>query len=194
LKRFHKQHKEHFKKLICPDGEMLLIHTSNFRKVKRVDDIIRIFHKVSQEVPSKLLLIGDGPERQEMEQLCRELELCDDIRFIGKLDAVEEVLSVADVFLMPSEKESFGLAALEAMACEVPVISSNTGGVPELNIHGVTGFLSDVGDIDDMVKNTLFVLKPENLATFKKNALARAKEFDIDRIVPQYEAFYRTLC
>ncbi|MFT6203880.1 MAG: N-acetyl-alpha-D-glucosaminyl L-malate synthase BshA [Spirosomataceae bacterium] len=194
LKRFYKQHKEHFKKLICPDGEMLLMHTSNFRKVKRVDDIIRIFHKVHQEVPSKLLLIGDGPERQDMEQLCRKLELCDDIRFIGKLDAVEEVLSVADVFLMPSEKESFGLAALEAMACEVPVISSNTGGIPELNVHGVTGFLSNIGDIDDMVKNTLFVLKPENLPTFKKNALARAKEFDIEKVVPQYEAFYRTLC
>ncbi|MDP5139102.1 MAG: N-acetyl-alpha-D-glucosaminyl L-malate synthase BshA [Spirosomaceae bacterium] len=194
LKRFHKQERDHFKKFICPEGEMLLMHTSNFRKVKRVGDIIRVFHKVRQEVPSKLLLIGDGPERQEMEQLCRELKLCEDIRFIGKLDAVEEVLSVADVFLMPSEKESFGLAALEAMACEVPVISSNTGGIPELNVHGVTGFLSEVGDIDDMVKNTLFVLKPENLPTFKANALARAKEFDIQQIVPQYEAFYRTLC
>lgn len=194
LERFHRQPKEHFKKFICPDGEMLLMHTSNFRKVKRVGDIIRVFHQVREEIPSKLLLIGDGPERQPMEQLCRELKLCDDIRFIGKLDAVEEVLSVADVFLMPSEKESFGLAALEAMACEVPVISSNTGGIPELNVHGVTGFLSNVGDIDDMVKNTLEILKPDNLPIFKQNALERAKEFDIHQIVPLYEAHYKKIC
>jgi glycosyltransferase involved in cell wall biosynthesis len=138
-------------------------------------------------------MVGDGEERQNMELLSRDLGLSEDIRFIGKLDAIEEVLSVADLFFMPSEKESFGLAALEAMACEVPVISSNTGGLAELNIHGVTGFLSNVGDIDDMVKNALFVLQDENLPTFKKNALERAKQFDMTVIVKQYEAYYQKI-
>jgi len=118
------------------------------------------------------------------------MNLGEDVRFVGKLDAIEEVLSVADLFLMPSEKESFGLAALEAMACEVPVISSNTGGLPELNIQGITGYLSNVGDVDDMVKNALYILQDENLATFKANALTRAKEFDIIHIVPMYERHY----
>jgi glycosyltransferase involved in cell wall biosynthesis len=128
-----------------------------------------------------------------MEKLCRDLGLCDDIRFIGKLDVIEEVLSVADLFFMPSEKESFGLAALEAMACEVPVISTNAGGLPELNVNGVTGFMSEIGDVDDMVKNALHVLSDKNLATFKTNALKRAKEFDIKNIVPKYEAYYRKI-
>ena len=190
LERFKKQPKEHFKRIICPKDEKLLVHTSNFRKVKRIEDIIQVFAKLKLLIPSKLLLVGDGPERGPMEQLTRDLNLGEDVRFVGKLDAIEEVLSVADLFLMPSEKESFGLAALEAMACEVPVISSNTGGLPELNIQGVTGFLSNVGDVDDMVKNALYILQDENLPTFKANALARAKEFDISTIVPQYERFY----
>ena len=190
LERFKKQPKEHFKRIICPKDEKLLVHTSNFRKVKRIEDIIQVFAKLKLLIPSKLLLVGDGPERGPMEQLTRDLNLGEDVRFVGKLDAIEEVLSVADLFLMPSEKESFGLAALEAMACEVPVISSNTGGLPELNIQGVTGFLSNVGDVDDMVKNALYILQDENLPTFKSNALARAKEFDISTIVPQYERFY----
>ncbi|MCR9065323.1 MAG: N-acetyl-alpha-D-glucosaminyl L-malate synthase BshA [Cytophagales bacterium] len=193
MQRFHKQKKDHFKKIICPDGERLIVHISNFRRVKRIDDVIQSFGKIKQSIPSKLLLIGDGPERVKMEKLCRDLELCDDIRFIGKLDAIEEVLSVADLFFMPSEKESFGLAALEAMACEVPCITSNTGGLPELNIHGKTGYMSNVGDIDDMVKNALHILSEENLATFKTNALARAKEFDIKNVVPMYEAYYRKI-
>lgn len=193
LERFKKQKKEHFKKAICPNDELLIVHTSNFRKVKRVDDVIRIFHKIRQEIPVKLLLVGDGPERHNTEMLCRSLGTCDDIRFLGKLEAVEEVLSVADLFIMPSEKESFGLAALEAMACEVPVISTNAGGLPELNINGKTGFMSEVGDVDDMTKNALFVLKKENLPEFKRNALERAKEFDISRIMPMYEEFYRSI-
>ena len=193
MQRFHKQKKDHFKKIICPEGERLIVHISNFRRVKRIDDVIQSFGKIKQSIPSKLLLIGDGPERVKMEKLCRDLELCDDIRFIGKLDAIEEVLSVADLFFMPSEKESFGLAALEAMACEVPCITSNTGGLPELNIHGKTGFMSNVGDIDDMVKNALHILSDENLANFKTNALARAREFDIKNVVPMYEAFYRKI-
>jgi N-acetyl-alpha-D-glucosaminyl L-malate synthase BshA len=193
MERFHKQKKEHFKKIICPNDEKLIVHVSNFRKVKRIDDIIHVFGMIRPKMPSKLLLIGDGPERQTMELLCRKLELCDDIRFIGKLDAVEEVLSVADLFFMPSEKESFGLAALEAMACEVPVISTNTGGIPELVIQGKTGFMSEIGDREDMAKNALHVLDEDNLPTFKANALARAKEFDIKQIVPQYEAYYEKI-
>src|SRR5690606_14532859 len=149
------QKKEHFKTAICPNGESLIVHTSNFREVKRVLDVVRIFNNIVKEIPAKLLMIGDGPDRDNAENLCRELQIADSVRFLGKLEAVEEVLSVADLFLMPSEKESFGLAALEAMACEVPVISSDTGGLPELNIEGGTGFLSPVGDIEDMTRKAL---------------------------------------
>ena len=141
LDRFKRQKKEHFKTAICPNDEKLIVHTSNFRKVKRVEDALRIFKHISDKIPAKLLLVGDGPHRVNVEALSRELGVAENVRFLGKLDAVEEVLSVADLFLMPSEKESFGLAALEAMACEVPVISSNAGGIPELNKHGVTGFV-----------------------------------------------------
>jgi N-acetyl-alpha-D-glucosaminyl L-malate synthase BshA len=190
LEKFKKQKKDHFKKAICPHGESLIVHTSNFRKVKRVLDVVKIFNNIGKEIPAKLLMIGDGPERDSAEALCRQLEIADSVRFLGKLEAVEEVLSVADLFLMPSEKESFGLAALEAMACEVPVISTNTGGLPELNIQGGTGFLSPIGDIEDMTKKALFVLDPANLPRFKENALKRAKEFDISRILPLYESYY----
>ena len=190
LEKFKKQKKDHFKKAICPGGESLIVHTSNFREVKRVLDVVRIFHNIVKEIPAKLLMIGDGPERDNAENLCRELRISDDVRFLGKLEAVEEVLSVADLFLMPSEKESFGLAALEAMACEVPVISTNTGGLPELNVQGGTGFLSAVGDIEDMTRKALLVLDPSNLPRFKENALKRAKEFDISRILPLYESYY----
>jgi len=190
LKRFKKQKKDHFKKAICPNDEKLIVHTSNFRKVKRVDDVLKIFTEINKTVPSKLLLVGDGPERNNIELLCRELSICGDVRFLGKLDAVEEVLSVSDLFIMPSEKESFGLAALEAMACEVPVISSNAGGLPELNVDGTTGFLCDIGDIEAMTQKALFILSEENLEVFKRNALARAKEFDIENILPRYETYY----
>lgn len=191
LKKFKKQRKDHFKTAICPNGEKLMVHTSNFRKVKRVDDVIRVFEKVAHKVPARLLLVGDGPERAHIETLCRQLNIYDEVRFLGKLEAVEEVLSVADLFLMPSEKESFGLAALEAMACEVPFISSNAGGIPELNINGVTGFTCHVGDVEAMTHHALHVLSDENLANFKSNALARAKEFDIEKILPTYEDFYK---
>ncbi|MEO5980515.1 MAG: N-acetyl-alpha-D-glucosaminyl L-malate synthase BshA [Chryseolinea sp.] len=191
LEKFKKQKKDHFKKAICPNGESLIVHTSNFRKVKRVGDVIKIFANIHNEIPAKLLMIGDGPERAKAEALCREMDILNDTRFLGKLEAVEEVLSVADLFLMPSEKESFGLAALEAMACEVPVVSSNTGGLPELNIQGVTGFLSDVGDVEDMTQKALFILDKNNLPNFKAAALQRAKEFDITRILPLYEEYYQ---
>lgn len=190
LEKFKKQKKEHFKKAICPNDEALVVHTSNFRKVKRVQDVIRVFANLHNEIPSKLLMIGDGPERSKSESMCRDLNITDDVRFLGKLEAVEEVLSVADLFLMPSEKESFGLAALEAMACEVPVICTNVGGLPELNVHGITGFMSNVGDIEDMTRNALFVLDKNNLPKFKENALKRAKEFDISKILPLYENYY----
>jgi N-acetyl-alpha-D-glucosaminyl L-malate synthase BshA len=190
LAKFKKQKKDHFKKAICPNGEMLVVHISNFRKVKRIGDVVTVFSNIHKEIPAKLLMIGDGPERTKAEKQCKELGICDDIRFLGKLEAVEEVLSVADLFLLPSEKESFGLAALEAMACEVPVISSNSGGIPELNIQGVTGFLSPVGDVEDMTRKALFVLDKDNLPRFKENALKRAKEFDITNILPLYESYY----
>ncbi|PRY11576.1 N-acetyl-alpha-D-glucosaminyl L-malate synthase BshA [Pontibacter ummariensis] len=191
LDKFKRQKKEHFRMAISPNNEKLLVHTSNFRAVKRVEDVIQIFAKVRQRIPSKLLLVGDGPDRPKMEKLCRELHICNDVRFLGKLDAVEEVLSIADLFLMPSEKESFGLAALEAMSCEVPVISTNAGGIPELNIDGVTGFVSPIGAIDEMVEKALFVLDDANLPRFKANALERAKDFDIEKIVPLYEKTYQ---
>lgn len=193
LEKFKKQKKDHFKKAICPNDEALVVHTSNFRKVKRIGDVIQIFSNIHKEIPSKLLMIGDGPERTGAEKMCRDMGICDDIRFLGKLEAVEEVLSVADLFLMPSEKESFGLAALEAMACEVPVISSNAGGIPELNVQGVTGFLSNVGDVEDMTRKALFVLDKNNLPRFKESALKRAKEFDISNILPLYENYYHKI-
>ena len=191
LHRFKKQEKNHFRAAIAPEGEKLIIHTSNFRTVKRVEDVLRIFCGVRAQIPAKLLLVGDGPDRNRMEKLARELDCHRDLRFLGKLEAVEEVLSVGDLFLMPSENESFGLAALEAMACEVPVVSTNAGGIPELNVHGVTGMLSEIGDVPDMVKNALYVLDDENLPRFKAAARARAEEFDVENIVPLYEECYR---
>lgn len=189
--RFKKSDKDHFKKAIAPEGEKILMHTSNFRKVKRVDDVMHVFQKVHKQIPSKLLLIGDGPERQGLEELCRKMGLCEDVRFLGKQDAIEELLAVGDLFLMPSESESFGLAALEAMACEMPVISSNAGGLPEVNEHGKTGFLSPVGAVDDMAHHAITLLENTSmLATFRANALNKAKSFSLDNILPQYEAYY----
>ncbi|HTE00339.1 MAG TPA: N-acetyl-alpha-D-glucosaminyl L-malate synthase BshA [Mucilaginibacter sp.] len=191
LTRFSLKAKDHFKKAIAPSGEKILIHTSNFRKVKRTQDVIRIFAKVIQKIPSKLLMVGDGEERAECEQLCRDLGVNDNVRFLGKQDAIEEILSVSDLFLMPSQSESFGLAALEAMACKVAVVTSNAGGLPELNIEGVTGFLRDVGDVDGMAEKAIYILEDETrLKTFKENALARAKEFDLSIILPMYESYY----
>ncbi|MGL1887801.1 MAG: N-acetyl-alpha-D-glucosaminyl L-malate synthase BshA [Reichenbachiella sp.] len=191
LNRFKKQKKDHFKTAICPNGERLIVHTSNFRKVKRVEDVVKVFCKIREKMPAKLLLVGDGPERNHIENLARETAFdTEDIRFLGKLEAVEEVLSVADLFLMTSEKESFGLAALEAMACEVPLISTNAGGLPELNKDGVSGFLCDVGDVEHMAEKSLVILSEDNLDKFKEGALNRAKEFDLSKIVPMYEAYY----
>lgn len=192
--RFKKIDKDHFKKAIAPNDEKILVHTSNFRKVKRVEDVIRVFEKVNQKIPSKLLLIGDGPERPHMEIMCREIGLCSEIRFLGKQDAVEELLAISDLFILPSGNESFGLAALEAMACEVPVISSDIGGLTEVNIDGVTGFTSGVGNVREMAENALYLLTDEErLNKFRVQALAQAKKFDIKNIVPVYEEYYQEI-
>lgn len=189
--RFSRLNKEHFRKAIAPDGEKILVHTSNFRKVKRIEDVIKTFEIVQQKIPSKLLLVGDGPERPRLERMTRELGLYDHVRFLGKQDAIEEILAVADLFIIPSENESFGLAALEAMACEVPVISSNAGGLPEVNLHGVTGCLADVGDFESMAQHALMLLEDEVLLkSYRQNALEQARKFDISIVLPQYEAYY----
>jgi N-acetyl-alpha-D-glucosaminyl L-malate synthase BshA len=189
--RFNKKPRDHFKTAIAPGGEKLLVHTSNFRKVKRVQDVVEVFAKVFPSIPSKLLLIGDGPERSNIEQKCRELSMCDHIIFMGKQEAVEEILSVCDLFILPSEKESFGLSALEAMACEVPVISSNTGGLPEVNIHGETGFMAEVGDTDTMAKFALELLTNEaKLTQFKEAALLHAESFALLKVLEQYLVIY----
>jgi N-acetyl-alpha-D-glucosaminyl L-malate synthase BshA len=177
--------------MLAPNGERILAHVSNFRKVKRVEDVMAVFERVRKKMPSKLLMIGDGPERQNTEDLCRKMNICNDIRFLGKQDQMEEILNITDLFILPSQYESFGLAALEAMACGVPVISSNAGGLPEINIHGKTGFLAEVGDVDTMAAHAIHILEDdERLQQFKENALAHAKEFSIDKIVPMYEALY----
>ena len=189
--RFSLKPKDHFKKAIAPNNERILIHTSNFRKVKRTADVIRMFEKVQAVIPSKLLMVGDGPERASDEQLCRSLGICEHVRFLGKQDAIEEILSVSDLFLMPSESESFGLAALEAMACKVPAITSNAGGLPELNIDGFCGYMSNVGDVDDMAQKAISILQDDAvLEQFKENALTRAKEFDLKKILPEYIDYY----
>lgn len=191
FERFNKKPRQHFKDLIAPNNERIIVHTSNFRKVKRVEDVVRIFDIIQNEIPAKLLLIGDGPERSNIEKVCRELGVCNKVTFLGKQEAIEEILSICDLFILPSESESFGLSALEAMACEVPVISTNTGGLPEVNIHGVTGFISNIGDYQDMAANALQLLQNDTLLVqFRKNALNQAKKFDLNRVLNQYIAVY----
>lgn len=173
--------------------EPILCHISNFRKVKRVDDVIRVFNRVNAVIPSKLILVGDGPDRYACEQLCRTLGLCDRIIFLGKLRETRQVLELADVFVLPSENESFGLAALEALAVGVPVVSSNTGGIPEVNHDGYSGFLSEVGDIEHMTSNTLRLLNPSDKMRFRLQALDQAKTFSPEEIIPKYEEIYHNL-
>ncbi len=191
VERFQKKPIDAFRRVIAPEGECIMLHASNFRKIKRVEDVVRIFAAVSKKIPGKLLFVGDGPERPAAESLSRELGLFNDMRFVGKQEQIEDVLAIADLFLLTSEYESFGLAALEAMAAGVPVISTNAGGLPEINVPGVTGFLSNVGDTDDMAQNALTILGDEDtLRQFKTNSLNHAKEFDIHHIIPKYEALY----
>ena len=176
------------------DEERILCHISNFRKVKRVEDVLRMFALVNEQIPSKLIFAGDGPERNNLERLVRELDLCDRVIFVGKVSDTSHVLEISDLFILPSETESFGLAALEAMAVGVPVISSNTGGIPEVNIHGETGYLSNVGDVDEMAKNAIYLLQNESLfQEFRQNSLKRAKVFSLKNVLPFYEDIYDRL-
>lgn len=178
---------------LCKKGEKLLIHTSNFRKVKRIQDVINIFCKISKEIPSKLIMIGDGPQRANIESLTRSLCSLRDVMFIGKVPDVENVLHNADLFLLTSEKESFGLSALEAMASSVPVISSNAGGLPELVEDGKSGYTCDIGDIESMSNRAISILDKSNLKGFKEGALKRAKKFDVNNILPLYINYYNDI-
>ncbi|HAN66350.1 MAG TPA: N-acetyl-alpha-D-glucosaminyl L-malate synthase BshA [Chitinophagaceae bacterium] len=194
VKRFNKKPVDAFRKLIAPNHEKIIVHASNFRKVKRVMDVVRTYQLINKEIPSKLLLIGDGPERPEIEAFTRSCKDCQDIKFLGKQEQMEDILPIADLFLLPSEYESFGLAALEAMAAEVPVISTNAGGLPEINVQGFSGYMSNIGDVEDMSRNALKILSDkETHAKFKSQALEQAKKFDIHHIIPQYEHMYHQL-
>lgn len=174
------------------NNERLICHISNFRPVKRVEDVVRIFEKIRQQIPSKLILVGDGPDRQMAERVSRELGIIDQVIFTGKIVDTDKVLSICDLFILPSETESFGLAALEAMAVGVPVISSNTGGIPEVNEDGYSGYLSDVGDIDSMALNAIKILEDELvLNQFKQQAKLRSEEFELVKIVSTYEHLYQ---
>ena len=194
VKRFHRQPVDAFRKLISPNGEKIIVHASNFRKVKRVEDVVSTFLLIQKKMPATLLLLGDGPERSHIEANARQCESHNTIKFLGKQEQMEDILPIADLFILTSEYESFGLAALEAMAAEVPVISTNAGGLPEININGYCGFMSDVGDVEDMSKNALHILQDDaTIKQFKANALAQAKKFDIENIVPEYEALYKRM-
>lgn len=192
----HELEGEHLAKKneFAPNNERILTHISNFRKVKRVQDVVKIFAKVLDKIPAKLILAGDGPERYQIEQLCKELKVCGHVHMVGNVQNANEILCLSDLFLLPSETESFGLAALEAMASGVPVISSNAGGIPEVNKQGFSGFLSDVGNIDEMATNALKIItKDEDLALFRKQAYEHSENFSLDKVLPEYEAIYEKL-
>lgn len=189
--RFRRKPIDAFRQVLAPKGEKILVHASNFRKIKRVQDVVRIFAAVRAQVPAKLLFIGDGPERSTAEELSRELGVFDCVRFVGKQDQIEDILSIADLFLLTSEYESFGLAALEAMAAGVPVISTHAGGLGEVNINGQTGFTCEVGDVASMSAHAIELLQDDRmLQEFRTQARAQAAQFDISNILPIYEALY----
>ncbi len=191
VERFSKRPIDAFRQAVAPDGERIIMHASNFRKIKRVEDVIRIFEAINKEVPSKLMMVGDGPERHGVEELSRELGIGNDVRFVGKQEQMEEIMAISDLFLLTSEYESFGLSALEAMAAHVPVISTNAGGLPEVNIHGETGYMAPVGHVREMADYGISMLRDdETLQVFKDNAYKQALRFDISKIVPKYEALY----
>jgi N-acetyl-alpha-D-glucosaminyl L-malate synthase BshA len=191
VERFTRKPIDAFKKVIAPNGERVLMHASNFRLIKRVQDVVKIFHNVSKVIPSKLLFVGDGPERGHAEDLSRQLGVHEHVRFVGKQEQMEDILAIADLFLLTSEYESFGLAALEAMAAGVPVVSTNAGGLGEIMIQGVTGFMGNVGDVDMMSTYALDILQnDQRLQEFKQNAVLQAQHFDISNIVPVYEKLY----
>lgn len=193
--RFDKKPMDAFRKVVAPKGEKILIHASNFRKVKRVDDVVSIFNNVRKEIPAKLLMVGDGPERPVVEEMARLLGIEEDVRFLGKQEQMEDILAVSDVFVLPSEYESFGLAALEAMAAHSVVISTNAGGLAEINIDGETGFMANVGDVETMSRQTIAMLKNDQLlADMKEKAYQQACRFDISNIIPVYEKLYSRYC
>jgi N-acetyl-alpha-D-glucosaminyl L-malate synthase BshA len=195
LKRFNKKPLTAFKKVISAHDEKIVVHASNFRKLKRIDNVMEIFKNIHAATPSKLLMVGDGPERPIAEDLARQYGIESDVRFLGKQEQMEDILAVSDLFLLPSEYESFGLVALEAMASSVAVISSNAGGLGEINIDGKTGFTADVGDVATMSSRAIELLKDDTqLKAFKHNALEQAKLFDIHHIIPIYENLYRRFC
>jgi N-acetyl-alpha-D-glucosaminyl L-malate synthase BshA len=177
--------------VIANEEERIITHISNFRKIKRIPDVIKIFYRIQQQIPARLMMVGDGPERSKAERLCRKLGITDKVIFFGNSNEIDQILSYSDLFLLPSETESFGLAALEAMVWGIPVISSNSGGLPEVNFDGISGYLSDVGDVDSMAQNALKILSDTGeLKKFRENALHVAKQFDIRKILPLYEALY----
>ncbi len=195
VKRFNRKPFDAFKKVLAPNGEKVLLHASNFRQVKRVPDVVEIFHEVQKEIPSKLLFVGDGPERLPAEDLGRKLGIFEKMIFVGKQEQIEDVFAIADLFLLPSEYESFGLAALEAMASKVPVISSNAGGLKEVNIDGITGYTANVGDVKAMSERAIEILKDDaTLQKFRQGAFEHAQQYNMDSIIPQYEAIYRRFC
>jgi L-malate glycosyltransferase len=193
--RFNKKPIDAFRKVIAPAGEKILIHASNFRKVKRVGDVVHLFAAVRKQMPAKLMMVGDGPERNSMEELCRELNVMDDVRFVGKQEQIEDILAVSDVFVLPSEYESFGLAALEAMAAHNIVISTNAGGLSEIIMQNETGFMANVGDVAAMSKFAVDILNDhEKLEQMKEKAFQHALSFSIENIIPQYEKLYSRFC
>jgi N-acetyl-alpha-D-glucosaminyl L-malate synthase BshA len=192
VSRFSRKPIDAFRKVIAPNNERILMHASNFRKLKRVQDVVKVFAEVQRQIPSKLLFVGDGPERQVAEDLSRSLGVSDSIRFVGKQEQMEDILAIADLFLLPSEYESFGLAALEAMAAGVPVVSTNAGGLKEINIDGQTGYMTEIGDVKTMSEKAIEILKKDDvLKKFKARAAEHAKKFDIQHIVPLYEKLYQ---
>ncbi|HMW38194.1 MAG TPA: N-acetyl-alpha-D-glucosaminyl L-malate synthase BshA, partial [Saprospiraceae bacterium] len=194
-RRFFPSPKPELRKIFAGPGEKILMHISNFRKVKRIQDIIQCYARVNEVIPSRLILIGDGPERVSLEDLCRELKISDKVIFLGKQESIETLLNIADVFFLTSDHESFGLSALEAMSCGVPVVSSNIGGIPEVNLNGFSGFTCDVGNVDELTEKTLKILRdPSQFEDFKKNAIEQASKFELNKILPRYlDLYYRAL-
>jgi len=193
LQRHENQFTDCQREMMAQKGEKIITHISNFRKVKRIPDVIEVFNNILKAMPAKLMMVGEGPEREPAEELCYKLEISDNVIFFGNSNEIDKILCFSDLFLLPSVTESFGLAALEAMASSVPVISSNTGGIPEVNVHGVSGFLSDVGDVGDMSKNAIYILEDsKRLSQFKANAKRESEKYEIHKIVPLYEAVYES--
>lgn len=195
VERFNRKPLDAFKKVLAPNGERVILHASNFRQVKRIADVVQVFNEIQKQIPAKLLFVGDGPERQNAEEQGRALGIFDKMIFVGKQEQIEDVFVIADLFLLPSEYESFGLAALEAMASKVPVVSTNAGGLKEVNIDGVSGYTAEIGDIETMSARALDILRDEaTLQGFRERAFHHAQQYHISNIIPQYEAIYRRFC